>query len=160
MTEDGGDNWRRIAKLPGVPENFFVNDIKADLFDDNTVYVAVDNHKNGDFRPFLLKSTDRGRSWTSIAQKLPPRHLVWRLVQDHVKPGLLFVGTEFGVHATFDGGDHWIRLSLPTVAVRDLALYSTWLRMMKVRLCRVLPSMTGSVAGDRKSIANGTQIGL
>jgi photosystem II stability/assembly factor-like uncharacterized protein len=87
VTEDGGENWRRIDGLPGVPDGFFVNDIKADLHDADTVYVCVDNHKAGDFAPYMLMSTDRGRSWASIAGDLPDRHLVWRMVQDHVNPG-------------------------------------------------------------------------
>jgi photosystem II stability/assembly factor-like uncharacterized protein len=124
VSEDGGESWRRGDRLPGVPDFFFVNDIKADLFDPDTVYVAVDNHKAGDFRPFVLKSTDRGRSWKSIAGDLPARHLVWRLVQDHVKPGLLFLGTEFGVFFTVDGGGRWVKLSgaVPNIPFRDLAI--------------------------------------
>lgn len=124
VTEDGGRNWRRIENLPGVPEGFFVNDIKADLYDPNTVYVCVDNHKAGDFRPFILKSTDRGRTWSSIVGDLPERHLVWRLVQDHVEPTLLFAGTEFGVFFTVDGGKQWIKLNggVPNIPFRDLAI--------------------------------------
>ncbi|HET6278929.1 MAG TPA: glycosyl hydrolase, partial [Candidatus Polarisedimenticolia bacterium] len=124
VSEDGGKSWRRGDKLPGVPDFFFVNDIKADLFDPNTVYVVVDVHKAGDFRPFVLKSADRGRSWKSIAGDLPARHLAWRLVQDHVKAGLLFLGTEFGVFFTVDGGSRWVKLSggVPNIPFRDLAI--------------------------------------
>ena len=107
-----------------MPDFFFVNDIKADLHDENTVYVAVDDHKTGDFAPYLLKSTDRGKSWKSIRGDLPDRHLIWRLVQDHVKRDLLFVGTEFGVFFTIDGGKRWIKLEggAPTISFRDLAI--------------------------------------
>ena len=59
VTEDGGANWRSISKLPGVPNRFFVNDIKADLHDPDTVYVVVDDHKHGDFSPYILKSENR-----------------------------------------------------------------------------------------------------
>ncbi|NIQ01753.1 MAG: glycosyl hydrolase, partial [Nitrospinaceae bacterium] len=106
VTEDGGQNWRKIevGSLPGVPKTAFVNDIKADLYDVNTVYVALDNHKFGDLSPYLLKSTDRGQSWQSIRENIPDRTLVWRVVQDHVKPGLLFAATEFGIYFTIDGG--------------------------------------------------------
>jgi hypothetical protein len=126
VTEDGGRTWRavEVGSLPGVPETAFVNDLKADLFDVNTVYVCLDNHKFGDLRPYLLKSTDRGRKWRSIKGNIPDRTLVWRLVQDHVKPELLFAGTEFGVFFTIDGGERWIKLSggVPTISFRDLAI--------------------------------------
>jgi photosystem II stability/assembly factor-like uncharacterized protein len=126
VSEDGGANWRRIevSKLPGVPARAFVNDIKADLHDADTVYVALDNHKEGDFKPYLLKSTDRGRSWRSISGDLPARHLVWRVVQDHVKPELLFAATEFGIFFSPDAGARWIELEggVPTIAFRDLAI--------------------------------------
>jgi photosystem II stability/assembly factor-like uncharacterized protein len=126
VSEDGGATWRRIevASLPGVPARAFVNDIKADLYDADTVYVALDAHKLGDFHPYLLKSTDRGRTWHSIAGDLPDRHLVWRLVQDHVKPDLLFAGTEYGLFFTIDGGRRWIDLEggVPTIGFRDLAI--------------------------------------
>ncbi|MEJ2722446.1 MAG: glycosyl hydrolase, partial [bacterium] len=126
ITGDGGKNWRRmeVGDMPGVPATAFVNDIKADLNDVNTVYVALDNHKYGDFTPYLLKSTDRGKSWRSIRSNLPDRTLVWRMVQDHVKPDLLFAGTEFGVYFTLDGGERWIKLEggVPTISFRDLAI--------------------------------------
>ena len=126
VTEDGGENWRRIevGSLPGVPDTAFVNDIKADLFDADTVYVSLDNHKYGDFNSYVLKSTNRGRSWKSIAGDLPERHLVWRLVQDHVQPNLLFLGTEFGLYFTVDGGEKWLQLEgdAPTISFRDLAI--------------------------------------
>ncbi len=126
VTEDGGKSWRKIevGTLPGVPASAFVNDVKADLFDAGTVYVALDDHKSGDFRPYLLKSTDRGRTWRSIAGDLPGRHLVWRVVQDHVKPDLLFAATEFGVFFTPNGGGRWVKLTgdVPTISFRDLAI--------------------------------------
>lgn len=127
VTEDGGQNWRRInvGNMPGVPATAFVNDIKADLHDANTVYVALDNHKYGDFSPYLVKSTDRGQSWQSIRGNLPDRTLVWRLVQDHVKPELMFTATEFGVYFTVDGGQRWVKLEggVPTISFRDLAIH-------------------------------------
>lgn len=124
VTEDGGATWRRIDKLPGVPEYFFVNDIKADLHDPDTVYVVVDDHKSGDFSPYVLKSTDRGRSWKSIAKELPERHICWRIVQDHVDPDLLFLGTEFGVFFSVDAGEDWTKLGggVPNIPFRDLAI--------------------------------------
>ena len=126
VTDDGGENWSRIdvGDLPGVPDTAFVNDIRADLHDEDTVYVALDNHKYGDYAPYLLKSTNRGRSWTSIADDLPERHLVWRIVQDHEAPGLLFTATEFGLFFTLDGGEKWTKLTgdAPTISFRDVTI--------------------------------------
>lgn len=125
-TADGGKTWTRteVGRLPGVPKTAFVNDIRADLFDANTVYVALDNHKYGDFKPYLLKSTNRGRSFRSISSNLPERHLVWRLVQDHVEPNLLFAATEFGLFFTINGGGSWLELTgdVPTISFRDVTI--------------------------------------
>ena len=127
VSEDGGGNWRKfeVGSLPGVPANAFVNDIRADLFDANTVYIALDDHKNGDYRPYLLKSSDRGKSWKSITSNLPERLLVWRLVQDHVNEKLLFAATEFGVYFSVDAGGRWTQLKggMPTISVRDIHVH-------------------------------------
>jgi len=125
VTENHGETWRKVevGRISGVPKTAFVNDIKADLYNANTVYMALDNHKYGDFKPYLVKSTDRGRTWKSIANNIPDRTLVWRLVQDHVEPNLLFAGTEYGIYFTIDGGGKWIKLSgTPTISFRDLAI--------------------------------------
>jgi len=126
VTSDGGETWRAIEvhSLPGIPDTAFVNDIKASLHDAETVYVALDNHKYGDYDPYLLMSTNAGRSWTSIRGNLPDRTIVWRLVQDHVREGLMFAGTEFGVYFTIDAGGSWIKLEggVPTISIRDLAI--------------------------------------
>ena len=129
VTSDGGKNWRKIMaeKLPGVPARAFVNDIKADLHDVNTVYVALDNHKSGDFQPYLYKSTDKGMTWKSIKGNgksgIPDRVLTWRIVQDHVKSDLLFAATEHGIYVTLNGGQQWEKLKgAPTISFRDLAI--------------------------------------
>ncbi|MEM9321641.1 MAG: glycosyl hydrolase [Pseudomonadota bacterium] len=124
VTEDGGATWRRVERLPGVGARYFVNDIKADLFDADTVYVVVDDHKNGDFAPYIYRSENRGRRWTRISNNLPDRHVLWRVVQDHVKPELMFVGSEFGVFFTVNGGGTWTKLKggAPNIAFRDLAI--------------------------------------
>ena len=126
VTEDGGANWKKIevSNLPDVPSTAFVNDIKAGLFDANTVYIALDNHKYGDLNPYLFKSTNRGKTWKSIKSNIPDRTLVWRIVQDHVNPDLLFVATEFGIYVTIDGGSKWMKFKggVPTISFRDLAI--------------------------------------
>jgi hypothetical protein len=118
------EGWRKIERFAGVPEMTYVSDVEASLHDADTVYAAFDNHKNGDFKPYLLKSTDRGRGWTSIAGDLPERGSVHTVVEDHVKPDLLFAGTEFGVFFTVDGGEKWVQLEegIPIISVRDLEI--------------------------------------
>lgn len=124
VTSDGGKNWTKIDKFPGVPEMTYVARVFASQHDGDTVYAAFDNHKNADFAAYLLKSTDGGKNWTSIAGDLPGRGSVLAFVEDHVNPKLLFCGTEFGLYFTLDGGTKWHRLKngLPTIAVRDLAI--------------------------------------
>jgi photosystem II stability/assembly factor-like uncharacterized protein len=124
VTEDAGKNWRKIEKFTDVPERTYVSRILASQHDAATVYAAFDNHKNADFKPYLLKSTDEGKTWTSIGTGLPANGPVLAIAEDHVDANLLFAGTEFGLHFTQDGGKNWTRLKagLPTIAVRDLAI--------------------------------------
>ncbi|MBU1071958.1 glycosyl hydrolase, partial [bacterium] len=124
VTEDGGAAWRRIDKFKGVPDRSYVGDVKASRFDAGTVFACFDNHKQGDFKPYLLRSDDYGESWKSIAGDLPERGTVHVVQQDHVNQDLLFAGTEFGAFFTVDGGAHWLQLKagLPVIAVRDLDL--------------------------------------
>ena len=126
VTEDNGATWKKIEKFGSldVPEFGYINDIEADIHDENTVYAAVNNHKRGDFLPYIVKSTDRGATWTEISGDLPDRGSVYTLKQDHVNPNLLFCGTEFGCFFTLNGGEKWIQLSsgMPTIAVRDMEI--------------------------------------
>ena len=124
VSEDGGKNWRKIDKFPGVPSGVYITDVCASPRDANVVFVAFNNWQRGDFKPYLLKSGDRGRTFASIAGDLPMRHDVWSVVQDQVNGSLMFAGTEFGLFFTVDGGAHWLQLKngLPTCQVRDLAV--------------------------------------
>ena len=125
VSENDGGSWKKIpVSALGAPETAFVNDIKADLYDANTVYVSLDNHKYGDYKPYFYKSTDKGKSWKKLTNGLPKNTLVWRMVQDHEKKELLFLATEFGIYATFNGGNQWHQLKggLPTISFRDLAI--------------------------------------
>lgn len=125
ITEDNGENWRAVSKFGSleIPEFGYINDIEADVHDANTVYVAVNNHKRGDFKPYIVKSSDRGKTWDNITGNLPERGSVYALKQDHVNPNLLFCGTEFGCYATIDGGKKWLKLGgLPTIAIRDIEI--------------------------------------
>ena len=124
VTEDGGKNWRRIEKFPGVADMSYVSRIITSNHDANTAYVSFDNHQSADFKPYLLKTTDAGRTWVSLASNLPKNGPVWAIAEDYVNPNLLFVGTEFGLYFSIDGGQKWIQLKggLPTIAVRDLVI--------------------------------------
>jgi photosystem II stability/assembly factor-like uncharacterized protein len=124
VTEDDGKEWRKIEKFPGVPDRTYVSRLVASQHDAHTVYASFDNHKNADFAPYLLKSTDAGKTWQSIKGDLPANGPVLAIAEDHVAHNLLFVGTEFGLYFTVNGGQKWVRLKggLPTIAVRDLAI--------------------------------------
>jgi photosystem II stability/assembly factor-like uncharacterized protein len=124
VSNDGGKNWISNRDFPGVPEMTYVSKILASLHDPDVVYAAFDNHKMGDFKPYLLKSVDHGRSWVSVAGDLPERGTVYAIAEDHEVSDLLFAGTEFGVFFTRDGGRQWVPLKsgIPTIAVRDLQI--------------------------------------
>jgi hypothetical protein len=125
VTEDGGKTWRKIEKVLEIPENSYVRRVLASRHDLNTVYAIFDNHQNGDFKPYAAKSVDAGKTWTMITGNLPERGSLYAIAEDHVNPNLLFVGTEFGLFFTADGGAKWVQLKggLPTIAVRDIAIH-------------------------------------
>jgi len=125
VTSNGGERWTRATALPGVPPLSFVNDVEMGVHDGRTIFVAVDAHKIGDFTPFAFVSTDLGRTWKSIAGDLPRGSIVWTIQQDHVRPELLFAGTESGLFWSPNGGTNWHKLSngMPTIPVRDVQLH-------------------------------------
>ena len=125
VSEDGGGSWRAVDELPGLAPLSFVNDLQASHHDPDTVFVIIDAHKTGDFRPHLFESRDRGRSWKSMAGDLPSGEILWAIEQDHLNRDLLFVGAEFGLYFTVDRGRRWVELSggVPTIAFRDLKLH-------------------------------------
>ncbi len=127
VTEDGGTNWVAIDQVTGVPKMTYVSRLEASVHDADTVYATFNNKKQADFKPYVFVSRDRGQTWSSITGDLPDREIVYSLMQDHVKPELLFVGTEFGLYFTVDEGAHWIRLKggLPTIQVRDIDIHRT-----------------------------------
>jgi len=125
VTSDGGGSWTKYEKFPGVPETTYVSRLAASAHDANTVYAAFDNHKNEDFKPYLLKSVDAGKTWTSIANDLPDNGPVLAIAEDPVNANLLFAGTEFGAFFSINGGAHWVQIKggLPTIAVRDMVVH-------------------------------------
>ncbi len=124
VSEDGGTTWRGVDRFPGVPDTSYIAYLTASPHDANVVYAGIQNFKRGDFKPYVLKSTDRGRTWRQIANDLPERGSVHVVREDPVRAGLLFVGTEFGVFVSFDDGAHWqqMRGGMPPIAVRDIAI--------------------------------------
>ena len=124
VTTDGGKSWTKTSTFPGVPQYTYVSDINASQFDENVVFATFDNMKSDDFKPYILKSTDKGKSWKSISSNLPENGTVHTIVQDFKNSELLFAGTEFGVFFTINSGKDWVQLKsgIPTIAVRDIAI--------------------------------------
>lgn len=121
VSENDGQTWAKYQTFPGVPLNTRVNMLTASVHQENIVFACFNAQRQGDFKPYLLKSLDKGKTWSSIAGNLPARGTVYCLKQDPVQENLLFVGTEFGAYFTTDGGLNWTKLSgLPTIAVYDL----------------------------------------
>jgi photosystem II stability/assembly factor-like uncharacterized protein len=128
VSEDAGANWRRVESpaltAAGVPEFTYVTDVQASSRDVNTVFATLNNWNRGNFKPYIVKSTDRGRTWTSISGNLPERSGAWSVVQDWVNGNVMFAGMEFGLYATVDGGANWVRMSgVPTIQVRDVTIH-------------------------------------
>jgi photosystem II stability/assembly factor-like uncharacterized protein len=123
ITQDGGQHWQRTGSFKGVPDMSLVEDIIASYHDADIAYAVFDNHKRGDYKPYILKTEDRGDSWNLMVQGLPARGSVHTIIEDHVDPGLMFAGTEYGLFFSNNGGGTWHELtSLPTIAVRDLEI--------------------------------------
>lgn len=124
ISEDGGQNWRKISNISGAPAQSYVNSVYLSRHDENVIYVAFNHHKYGDFKPYIFKSSNKGASWTAIQSNLPERGSVYAIEEDHVKKDLLFAGTEFGVFFSPNQGETWKQLKngLPTIAVRDIAI--------------------------------------
>src|SRR5450759_4396817 len=124
VTTDGGMDWTKIDNIPGVPAQTYVNKIIASSKNKNVAYVAFNHHRYGDFKPYLFKTTDAGKTWTAIQNNLPARGTVYCVAEDNVNPNLLFAGTESGVYFSIDGGAKWIQLKggLPTITVKDMEI--------------------------------------
>ncbi|MGA9575935.1 MAG: hypothetical protein WBS20_18475, partial [Lysobacterales bacterium] len=122
-TADGGAHWQRAHPLPGLPERVFINDLEASLYNADTVFAIADAHKVGDFSPYVFVSNNRGRNWRSISGDLPKGTVVWSIQQDHENENLLFLGTEYGVYFSVNGGGNWHKVAgTPAVAFRDIKL--------------------------------------
>ncbi|NOX85423.1 MAG: glycosyl hydrolase [Chlorobi bacterium] len=128
VTNDDGKTWTKTTSFPGVPEYTFVSDIYPSNFDENVVFATFNNTKSDDFKPYVLKSSDKGKTWTSIAGNLPENGPVHSIMQDPVKKNLLFIGTEFSFFFSEDGGKTWVKLAggLPDIPVRDITVQKQW----------------------------------
>ncbi|HEU4993167.1 MAG TPA: hypothetical protein VFT29_00015 [Gemmatimonadaceae bacterium] len=128
VTRDGGKTWTNtIANIRGLPKNAWVTTVEPGHFDAGTIFATFDLHTFGDMRPYAYKSTDYGKTWTNlIPANSPVRGYAHVIKQDLVNPQLLFLGTEFGLWISADGGASWSRYKggdFPSVAVRDLAIH-------------------------------------
>ena len=124
VTENDGEKWDRFDSFAGVPNMTFVNYITPSQHNENVVYACFDGRKNSsDFTPYLIKSTDKGKTWTSIASNLPSG-TVYCIQEDHLNPNILFIGTEWGVWTSIDGGNKWVQIKkgIPTIQVKELTI--------------------------------------
>ncbi len=124
ITEDNGANWRRVETIRGVPEMTLVEDIVASVHDADVAFAVFDNHKRGDHKPYVFRTDNRGGAWRSISGDLPDWGAVHTVAEDHIDPNLLFVGTEFGLFYSQNGGQNWVQLktNFPTIDVRDIEI--------------------------------------
>nr|MDJ0940659.1 hypothetical protein [Woeseiaceae bacterium] len=121
-TADGGENWQRLS-IRGLPERAFINDIEASQHSVDAAFVVADNHKTGDFKPYIFATDNGGRSWRSISGNLADDVIGWAIQQDAVEPGLLFLGAEDGLYVSLNGGERWDKLSgAPIISFRDVKL--------------------------------------
>ena len=123
VTQDGGKTWTKTASIAGVPNQALIQNIYASKHDEQLVYAVVNNHRNGDFKPYLVKSVDKGKSWSLVSNNLPERGSLQCLAEDHKNKNLLFCGTDFGVFTSIDAGKTWEKMSsLPTICVKEIAI--------------------------------------
>jgi len=123
VTRDGGATWTKVEKFPGVPDMTYVSRVVASSHSEGTVYATFDGHRSNDFKPYVLKSTDYGKTWTSIASNLPVSSV--QVIREHPRAAsLLFTGNEIGAYYSGNGGRTWSKLqyNLPTVPVHDIKI--------------------------------------
>ena len=124
ITRDGGKNWENVTPK-GVPEWSEINSIDASVFDAGTAYVAATAYKLDDFRPYLFKTNDYGKTWKKIVNGIPENHFTRVVKEDPNHRGLLVAGTEFGIYISFDDGENWksFQLNMPIVPIADVAFH-------------------------------------
>jgi photosystem II stability/assembly factor-like uncharacterized protein len=125
VTNDAGENWVNVVEnVPGLPENTWCSKVAASNFDAKTAYVVFDGHRNGDKKVYVYKTTDLGKSWSSIATE-EIETFARTITEDIVNPGLLFLGTDYGLYITIDGGKQWVRFdgNVPKVPVYEMVIH-------------------------------------
>ncbi|MDP3556639.1 MAG: glycosyl hydrolase [Bacteroidota bacterium] len=133
VTDNGGTSWTKIDNIAGIPQinvsgfkmQPLVNYLLASQHNENVVYAVFNNHRQGDFKPYLIKSNDKGKTWTNISTTLPASGAVYSIAEDHKNPELIFCGTEFGFYFSLDAGKNWVELTagLPeAVCIKDIAI--------------------------------------
>jgi len=128
LTRDGGKTWQNVTPPPSImPEWIQINSIEPDPFNPGGLYVAATMYKWDDFRPYLYKTRDYGRTWQKITNGIAKDHFTRVIRADPERPGLLYAGTESGLYISFDDGAHWqpFQLNLPIVPITDLAVKGT-----------------------------------
>jgi photosystem II stability/assembly factor-like uncharacterized protein len=125
ITRDDGKSWNNVTPK-GIPEWSLVSLIEVSPHDAGTAYAAVDAHKLDNFKPYIYKTTDFGKSWTSISTGIPDGAYVHAVREDPARKGLLFAGTELGMYVSFDDGSHWqsLQLNLPNSPVHDMVIHN------------------------------------
>ena len=124
ISRDNGNTWEKYENFPGVPKKAYVTDVITSKHDVNTIYVSFNYHKYGDFKPYLIVTKDGGRTWKSISSNIPENNFVWTVVEDHINPNVLFIGTEFGMYFSMDAGASWRKFNkVPTIPIRDLEIH-------------------------------------
>jgi len=126
ITRNGGVTWTNVrAGVPGVPAGLWVSRVEASHFDEATCYLTYDGHRSDNFKPYVFKTADYGKTWTSIANDLPDGQPVYVIREDLKNKNLLFVGTEFGVFFSINAGKNWtdLKLNAPTMAFHDLLIH-------------------------------------
>ncbi|HXG64617.1 MAG TPA: hypothetical protein VNO70_05890, partial [Blastocatellia bacterium] len=127
LTTDGGKNWNNLtANVKGIAPNSVVSHVEPSRTSAGLAYVSFDRHMFDDFRPYIFKTTDSGRTWTNISGNLPDKAYVWVVREDPKNPNLIYAGTELGLFASYNGGTNWVPLNLknlPTVAVHDIIIH-------------------------------------
>lgn len=124
VTKKAGKKWKNVVKnIPDLPENTWCSSVCPGVFDANTAFVTFDGHREGDMTPYVYKTTDLGKNWTNITDE-NIKGYCHKILQDHVNPKLLFLGTEFGLFISIDGGENWTQFTgdVPNVSIRDMAI--------------------------------------